>query len=124
MINKHYPKFEKRLDQDLSKREMGNLGGREGIIIAYNSFKNTATVMLSDPKTDTPGEIIQNVKCPTYLGLQMAAPDPGRYCYVQFKRGGFKNPIITHFYNENYTDYDYEAQTKVRTWTPNFYSSI
>ncbi len=123
-MQKHYPKYEKRLQQDLTNRELSRTTGREGIIIAYNEFRNTATVLLTNPQDGGVGVTVENVPCPTYMGIQIAAPEPGRSCWVEFKNSGERNPIITHFYNLAYSQFDYENQMNASSMIPNYYTSI
>jgi hypothetical protein len=123
-MERHYPKFEQRQNVDLTKREASRTHGREGVVVSYNSFKNTATVVLALPKTQEIGPIHENVPCPTNVGVIGVAPEPGRGCWVQFKDDNERNPIITHFYNPHYSKYDYPAQTPAKSMVPRYYNSI
>lgn len=123
-MERHYPKFEQRQSRDQTYRDMARTQGREAIVIAYNSFKNTATVAMSQPKTDELGDIHRDVPCPTTNGIIGVAPDPGRACWVTFKDENERRPVITHFYNNLYEKYDYETATNAQSMTPRFYSSI
>lgn len=123
-MEKHYPKFEKRQERDAVARRMSQTHGREGVVVAYNSFKNTATVILALPKSEQIGPIHKDVPCPTIPGIISVAPEPGRGCWVVFKDDNERKPMITHFYNEHYGKYDYVTQTDATSMVPRFYKSI
>lgn len=121
-MQKHYPKFEKRQNQDRSYTDMSQSSGREGVVMAYNEFKNTASVLMSLPKSEGFGAILEDVPCPTIMGVQTVAPEPGRMCWVAFKDSNERKPIITHYYNHAYFKYDYGIQRNANNLVPNFYS--
>lgn len=101
------PKFERKLREqivypdDLQRAEPGY-----GIIMDYNPTDNVATVLMSHPGSDQPGQFFHSVPCPTNMGVQTVAPEQGRQCWVVFKDGTMSNPMITHFFNHTFRDID------------------
>lgn len=90
-----------------------------GIILDYDAKTNTATVLMSKPGTDQVGDVLREVLCPTNIGIQGAAPEAGRPCWVDFKSG--RNiAVITHYFNHLYDKYDYIRQTRAVINTPRF----
>lgn len=105
-------KTQKQINQTLESRQwQRNATGSVGVIITYDKYSNTATVLVSKPETDEADEILHNVPCPTFIGVQMAAPEPGRPCYVLFKNGMVTQPLISHFYNHRYLENDLNRQS-------------
>lgn len=99
-----------QVNQAIKSEQSKKFTGAVGTILSYDRYTNTATVLASKTETDEVGEVLTNVPCPTYMGVQMAAPEPGRLCYMIFKNGNVTHPIITHFYNHRYDQYDYGRQ--------------
>lgn len=91
-----------------------------GVVSSYDRYRNTASVIISKPDSDEIDEILNNVACPVLLGIQSVAPTPGRPCYVVFKGGNRSQPLITHFYNHRYDQFDYGKQTAADIALPNF----
>ncbi len=94
--------------------------GTEGVIFSYNRHKNTATVGVAAKDTGELREILNNVLCPTFLGVQMVSPQPGQMCWVTFKNGKLNQPIITHFYNHRYEENDFGKQSRTPFSIPNY----
>lgn len=111
-----YPKFDNHIDERVRQRENTLPGpGRWGIISSYDQYTNTATVILASPDSDGVGDIVPNVQCPVYMGIQLAAPEPGRPCWVVFV--GSKNdsrPIITNYFNFDYAKRDFYRHSDAR----------
>jgi hypothetical protein len=104
-------KVQKQIDQTLQNQHYQKLTDAVGVILSYDRFANTATVLISKSETDEAEEILKNVPCPTYIGVQMAAPEPGRPCVVIFRNGNITQPLITHYYNHRYSEFDYGRQS-------------
>lgn len=104
-------RVQKQIDQTIQSNNYTKLTGSVGTVLSYDKFANTATVLVSKSETDEAEEILNNVPCPTYIGVQMAAPEPGRLCYVVFRNGNITQPLITHYYNHRYSQFDYNRQT-------------
>jgi hypothetical protein len=121
----NYPKFDKYIDDKAAQRHMGSPVPRYGIISSYDPNNNTATVILSAPDSDGIQQILDKVPCPTYMGLQMAAPEPGRPCFVTFLSSRNESrPVITHFFNHLYQKRDYYRHTDARSGVSQFYLNM
>lgn len=118
------PKFEKHLQEaiDYSNRQMSK--DRYGIVMAYDRSTNTATVLLSSSESDIPGDVITNVPCPVYAGIQLVAPEPGRPCWVTYKGNSESQPFITHYFNHSYQKFDYKRQYQSSSGVPNFVTQM
>lgn len=115
------PKMKKRIqDEILLPKQVAECQPGWGMVTHYNATNNTAHVMMSRPGSDEPGEMYNNVPCPVNLGVQGVAPEPGRTCWVVFKSGNFQQPMITHFFNYNYTERDYGRSTYAPQVAPGF----
>lgn len=123
MINN--PKFDKYINSKIKQNTDESSRDRFGIIMEYNKFSNTATVVLSSPHSEEVGDIIREVPCPVAMGVQTAAPEAGRPCWVVFKGNtGEQYPMITHYFNHNYLKYDYEQQSAAKSGIPFFMTGM
>lgn len=119
------PKFNKFIDSKIQTADETRNIDRFGIIMGYDEVTNTATVLLSSPTSETAGDMIKNVPCPLIMGVQMAAPEPGRPCWVCFKgNSGERHPMITHYFNHNYQKYDYDRHSSASTGIPYYMLSM
>lgn len=116
-----HPKFEEKVNQAIVKPAMEQASkATYGIILDYNQFKNTASVLVSHPGSDAPGEAFYNVPCPVHLGVQGQAPLPGRPCWVAFKDTTNWFPIVVAFFNHIYEDVDFDKQTIAKNNIPRY----
>lgn len=120
MANK-YPKLTKSIKENIvqAHAQQQAVPGY-GIVMNYEPSTNTATVLMASPGSDQPGEIHKEVMCPTNIGVQSVAPEPGRPCWVVFKNNNIAFPIITNFFNHVYDQIDYTKQTKAVNPLPKF----
>lgn len=115
------PNFEKHLKETLRQDRAETNTPRPGIIQSYNPDANTATVLMVDIDTDLPGEIMTNVICPVYMGIQMASPQAGRPCWIAFKGGrNDKKAVITNYFNHNYQVFDKTKQSASNNGIPRY----
>lgn len=99
--------------------------GRYGIIMSYNAYANTATVLLSSPDSDITGDLLTNVPCPIQLGIQHVAPEPGRPCWVMFKNDrDNNNAVISHYFNPLYNKYDDMKHSTAVSGIPSFMTGM
>lgn len=120
-----YPRFESKVRDRVVNpafQEVAQPG--YGVVLKYSVRENTATVLMSQPGSDQIGHIYTNVPCPTTVGLQMAAPEFGRPCWVQFADGTMSNPMITHYFNHNYEDIDHRRHSQAINDTPRFMTEL
>lgn len=113
-----------KIESKLSSASSIKSGMRIGVISSYNAFNNTATVLVSEPDSDAIDEIIREVPCPVYMGLQNVAPEPGRMCIVVFKNGAITQPIITNFFNHSYKKFDYLRHNRAGYALPQYMVSM
>lgn len=104
-------KVQQQIDQTIQNQNYKKLTGSVGTVLSYDRFANTASVVVSKSETDEADEVLKNVPCPTHIGIQMAAPEPGRLCYVVFRNGNITQPLITHYYNHRYSEFDHGRQS-------------
>ena len=102
------------------ERKYQAMSGRLGVISSYDEVNNTATVMISGENSDVIEDVLRNVMCPVSLGVQSVTPSPGRECWVVFKNNNISQPLITHYYNHRYSQYDYPKQTQAHIGLPNY----
>lgn len=113
-------RVQKQIDQTIRDDRYKKLSNAVGVILSYDKFANTATVMVSKSETDEAEEILKNVPCPTNIGVQMAAPEPGRLCVVIFRNGNITQPLITNYYNHRFSQYDYNRQSPTQVDIPSY----
>lgn len=114
LVNHHYLRDKTR-----------NPSGSVGIIQSYNSQTNTATVLIASPDSDIPNDIMTDVMCPVQIGIQTVAPEPGRPCWIVYKGGvNDRKAMISHYFNHNYTSYDYTKQSVSRSAVPRYMLGI
>lgn len=94
---------------------------RQGVLIDYNPYNNTAIVALSSQNGDNIGEIIENVPCPHTPGIQTHAPEPGKLCWVTFRNGNMRQPVITHFYSNDFRRFDYRRHYWANTGISDYF---
>lgn len=110
-----------QLDETLLiNRYQKNTNGTFGTVISYNKMTNTATVVISKQETNHVDEVLAGVPCPTFIGIQMVAPESGRPCWVVFKNGDVTQPLITHFYNHLYLNFDFPKQISSSNVIPTY----
>jgi hypothetical protein len=110
-----HPKFDAHLKDQMRYNEQTRSKNRQGAIMSYDKYTNTASVLLSAPDSDEIGDLITGVMCPIHPGLQLTSPEPGTMCWVEFRdTHGDQMPIITHFFNHRYAKYDYSRQANTK----------
>lgn len=115
------PKMKKKIqDEVILPRQASEHQPGWGMVTHYDAVNNMAHVMMSRPGSDEPGEMYNNVPCPVNLGVQSTAPEPGRMCWVVFKGSNYQHPVITHFFNFNYSQRDYGRNTYAPQVSPGF----
>jgi hypothetical protein len=116
-----YPKLSQSIRENVVRpHSQQQTAGGYGIVMDYEPIRNTATVMMSSPASDQPGEVYREVMCPTMIGVQSVAPEIGRPCWVVFKNGSSTAPIITHFFNHAYDQIDYTKQNQATNSIPRY----
>lgn len=112
------------IQQQIDTKSYSRTGMRIGVVASYNAFTNTATVLLSEADTDSIDEVLTDVPCPTSMGVQNVAPEPGRMCVVVFKNGAVTQPLIVSFFNHSYRSFDYVRQNRAGYTIPSYLMSM
>lgn len=112
------------IQNQITSNSIKKTGTRIGVVTSYNAFTNTATVVLSEADTDAVDEVITDVPCPTNIGVQNVAPDPGRMCIVTFKNGAITQPLIVSFFNHSFKKFDYMKQNRAGYTIPTYLMSM
>ena len=60
----NYPKFDKKIDEQIQSAHMQRAKTRMGTIAQYDKYTNTAVIILESNYSDTIGGIIKSVSCP------------------------------------------------------------
>lgn len=120
-MQQKYPKLTKSIKENIVQAHKNTqMQPGYGIIMDYDSTNNTATVLMSSAASDEPGELLKQVMCPTHIGVQSVAPEPGRPCWVVFKNGTIASPIITNYFNHAFDQVDYTKQYQATNPLPRF----
>ena len=110
------------IEETIKADRLSSVAPRSGIIVNYDPISNTADVLMSEAVSDQPQDVITGVPCPTSIGIQQAAPNIGRGCWVVFDGVSQKNPYIISIHNLHYSKYDYDVQTRSSISIPTFLS--
>lgn len=121
MINN---KNKQQAQQVFAQQKMQRMSGRLGVVIQYDETTNTATVAISSEQTDEIEEVLTKVMCPTMLGIQTVAPSPGTGCWVVFKDDNITQPLISHYYNHRFEQFDYAKQVRSNNTLPTYLLGI
>lgn len=110
-MQQKYPKLTKSIKEGIVQAHKNQqMQPGYGIVMSYDSINNRADVLMSSAASDSPGELLKGVMCPTNKGVQGVSPEPGRPCWVVFKNGSLATPIITNYFNHAFDQVDYQSQ--------------
>lgn len=119
------PNFDQHLKDQARQHASEAPVARYGSVVSYDPAKNTATVALSAKDSDGIDRYLENVPCPVFMGIQLAAPEPGRPCYVVWLSANSESrPVISHYFNHEYQKRDYYRQSDARTGVSQFYLNM
>ncbi len=113
-------KIQDKIDQSISQNQRQGMTGRLGVVTSYNPFDNTASIYITKEQTNELDEHLTKVMCPVMLGIQYVAPRPGDHCWVVFKNGKVTEPLITHFFNHRYDQFNYGPQNQSTMNVPSY----
>lgn len=116
----NYPKFDKKIQDQIDVSNMRSSRTRPGVIMDYNKVSNTATIILDEQYSDTMGSVIKNVPCPVQKGLQSVAPSMGARCLVGFRDSNEGFPYVLNFFEDGDTKFVYNRNYNVDTGIPRF----
>lgn len=114
------PKFDNYIRSQNAQFDAERSRSRPGIITSFNRIDNTATVILTGPNSDQIGDTYRDVPCPVYPGIQMAAPEAGRPCWVDFRGKDESRPIIVSYFNHEFSRFDYSRLYAAETGVPQY----
>lgn len=119
LIMRHV-KFEQAITSKIQSQQYQQAQGTYGVLLDYDTTRNTATILLSNYGSDEMGEVIRDVPCPTTIGVQTVAPENGRPCWVTYKGRDTSFPVVTHFFNPFFIENDYARQTTASNTIPRY----
>lgn len=61
----NYPKFDQKINEYIQSSRMQSSRPRTGTVVEYNKTLNTVTVLLESQYSDTIGNIVDKIPCPT-----------------------------------------------------------
>lgn len=96
----NYPKFNNKIQNQIDSSKMKQSKSRPGLIMGFDRKTNLATVILDDPLSGQIGNIINGVPCPSVMGIQSVAPEPGTRCLIGFRDDNENYAYIISYFNE------------------------
>lgn len=60
-----YPKFDQKINDQITNARMQVSRPRTGTIVSYDRYNDTITVILESQYSDTVGNIVANIPCPS-----------------------------------------------------------
>lgn len=115
----NYPKFDKKISDQIEDSKFRQAKNRPGTIMSYNAAQNTATVIVDEKYSSTIGNILASVPCPFVYGIQTVAPAPGTRCLVGFRDDHEDDPYIIMYFNDPRSHRN-TRNTSVDTGVPKF----
>lgn len=61
-----YPKFDQKINDQIASSRMQQAKTRAGTVVRYDKISNTVTVVLESQYSDTIGNIVDKIPCPSY----------------------------------------------------------
>jgi hypothetical protein len=116
----NYPKFDKKIQDQIDNVSMQKSRTRPGIIVSYNRASSTADVILDEQYSENMGNVLKNVPCPLVKGVQSVSPTLGTRCLIGFRDTNESNPYILNFFDDVATNKFYIRNSVVNTGIPRF----
>lgn len=116
----NYPKFDKKIQEQIDLTNLKNSKSRPGTIMNYDKVTNTATIILDEQFSESVGNIISNVQCPITRGVQSVSPVLGSRCLVGFRDNNEMHPYIINYFEDYVSKSTYLTNYTVRTGIPRF----
>lgn len=116
----NYPKFDKKIQDQIDLTSLKTAKTRPGTIINFNKYNNTATVVLDEQFSDSIGNIVTNVYCPVSRGIQTVSPVMGSRCLVGFRDNSENNPYIINFFEDTISKPAFLGNYTVRSGIPGY----
>jgi hypothetical protein len=99
-VPSNYPKFDQKINDQIIASRMQQSRPRMGTVVEYNRTSNTITVVLESQYSDTVGNIVNKIPCPSTYGIQTVAPEPGDRCVIGFRDENERFPYVISFLND------------------------
>lgn len=116
----NYPKFDKKIQDQIDLSKMQASRSRPGMIMSYNRANNTATIILDEQYSGTMGSVIKDVPCPVNMGIQVTSPTMGTRCLVGFRDSNEASPYVLNYFEDNDANSNYYRNNFVDTGIPRF----
>ena len=116
----NYPKFDKKIQDQIDNVSMQKSRTRPGIIVSYNRASSTADVILDEQYSENMGNVLKNVPCPLVKGVQSVSPTLGTRCLIGFRDTNESNPYILNFFDDVATNKFHIRNFIVNTGIPRF----
>jgi len=116
----NYPKFDKKIDDQISNHKFQQPKTRAATIMGYNQNNHTAMILLDERYSNNIGDMMANVPCPFIYGVQTVAPTPGTRCYVSFRDSAEREPYIINYFNDGNSGFKFIVNNSVDTGIPRY----
>lgn len=116
----NYPKFDKKIQDQIDLSNLQQSKTRPGIVISYNKANNTAVVVLDDRNSNLMGNILNDVPCPVTRGVQAVSPSLGTRCLVGFRDVNESSPYVLNFFEDTRRNHNFISNYIVDTGVPRF----
>lgn len=116
----NYPKFDKKIQEQIDLSQMRNSRTRPGVIMSFNKANNTAMVILDEQYSNSMGSVIRDVPCPIVRGVQTTSPTVGVRCLVGFRDSNEASPYIINYFEDNISNRHYNRNYFINTGIPRF----
>lgn len=119
-MRKIYPKFDQKIQEQISRTQLQQPRSRPGVIMAFDKYNNTATIVLDDHNTELMGAPIHGVPCPVNKGIQSVAPSIGTRCLVGFRDTNESDPYVLNYFEDTSRNPSFTNSYIVDTGVPRF----
>lgn len=116
----NYPKFDKKIQEQIDSSLYRSSKTRPGTIMGYDSSTNLATIVLDEQFSNTAGNVIRSVPCPSIRGIQVVSPTIGTRCLVAFRDNNESNPYVLNYFDDSDTKTNSLHNSIMRTGIPRF----
>lgn len=119
-MQKRYPRFDKKIQDQIDSTRLKESRTRPGVVMSFDKINNTATVVVDDPHSGKPGQVLNNVPCPITKGVQNVAPFVGTRCLVGFRNTHETDAYILNFFDDVKSSTFYNRNYSVETGIPRY----
>jgi len=116
----NYPKFDKKIQNQIDNSAMQKSRTRPGIIVNYDRVNSTADIILDEQYSDSMGNVLKAVPCPMVKGVQSVSPTVGTRCLVGFRDTNESSPYVLNYFDDVTSNKFYIRNSIVNTGIPRF----